>query len=170
MPRDERARPRRTVHATPRGRVISPVAVALILVVAMAVPALAQGTLPDGIPNVVDPGIYSDYQPYQVGNLEGHPDFPVVAFLARAGQSPAAVVVALDARNGQATWSLATDPVVLIAVFSELQTVTGVYLDRGFAQRGTADGTYTRVKDRNGDSLPKALKSVKARVQVYMYM
>ncbi len=150
-------------------KVVWRVAFALVLLFAVSVPALAQGTLPDGIPNVFDPKIRDDYQPYQVGNLEGNPDFPVVLFMAREGKSPAAVVVALDARNGKGTWSLATDPVVLIAVFSDPKTVTGVYLDSGFAQRGTASGTYSRVKDLNGDSLPKALKSVaNARAQVYM--
>jgi hypothetical protein len=143
------------------------VALALVLLVAVSAPALAQGPLPDGIPNVFDPKIRNDYQPYQVGNLRGNPDFPVVLFMAREGKSPAAVVVAVDARNGKGTWSLATDPVILIAVFSDAKTISGVYLDSGFAQHGAADGTYT--KDLDGDSLPKALKSVaKARAQVYM--
>jgi hypothetical protein len=144
-------------------------ALALVLLVAVSAPAIAQGPLPDGIPNVFDPKIRDDYQPYQVGNLEGNPDFPVVLFMAREGKAPAAVVVALDARNGKGTWSLTSDPVILIAVFSDPKTVTGVYLDSGFAQRGAASGSYTKVKDLDGDSLPKALKSVaNARAQVYM--
>ncbi len=144
-------------------------ALALVLLVAVSTPALALGRLPDGIPNVLDPKIRDNYQPYQVGNLEGNPDFPVVLFVARDGTAASAVVVAVDARNGKGTWSLATDPVILIAVFSDPKTVTGVYLDDGFAQQGAASGTYTRIKDRDGDSLPKALKSV-ANVQAQVYM
>jgi hypothetical protein len=145
------------------------VALALALIAAVSAPAAAQRALPDGIPNVFDPKVRDDYQPYQVGNLEGNPDFPVVLFMARDGRSPAAVVVALDARNGKGTWSLGSDPVILIAVFTNPRMVAGVYLDNGFAQRGAASGTYSKIKDLNGDSLPKALKSVaNARAQVYM--
>ena len=83
--------------------------------------------------------------------------------------SPAAVIVAVDARNGKGTWSLASDPVILIAVFSNPKTVSGVYLDSGFLQRGAPSGNYTQFKDLEGDSLPKALRSVlNARAQVYM--
>jgi hypothetical protein len=141
------------------------------MLLALTLPAMpfAQGTLPDGVPNVLDPKIRDHYQPYQVGNLENNPDFPVVVFMARGSQAPAAVMVALDARNGKESWSLATDPIILIAVFADRKTVSGVYLDRGFTQQGAASGTYTHMEDLNGDSLPRVLRSVAAaRTQTYM--
>jgi hypothetical protein len=148
-----------------------PVALALTVLLAMGFPlvALAQGALPDGVPNVLDPDIRQSYQPYQVGNLEGNPDFPVVSFMARAGQSPAAVLVAVDARNGRESWSLASDPIILIAVFSDARAVSSVYLDSGFARQGAPTGVYTKLTEGNADTLPRLLRTIAAaKAQVYM--
>ncbi|MFB3819034.1 MAG: hypothetical protein ACE147_15330 [Candidatus Methylomirabilales bacterium] len=125
--------------------------------------------LPQDVPNVLDPNVQVDYQPYQVGNLEGNPDFPVILFMSRGREKPAAVVVAIDARNGRETWSITSDPIILVAVFSSPKQLSGLYLDHGFAQRGAPSGTLTPATEQDGGSLPDLLRTVaEARAQTYM--
>jgi hypothetical protein len=88
-------------------------AAALVVSVLSAAPSAwaATAALPRDVPNVLDPKVQADYQPYQVGNLEGNPDFPLILFMSRGREKPAAVVVAIDARNGRETWSITSDPI-----------------------------------------------------------
>jgi hypothetical protein len=143
----------------------------LALLVLGAVPSAwaATASLPQDVPNVLDPKVQVDYQPYQVGNLEGNPDFPVILFMGRGQEKPAAVVVAIDARNGRETWSITSDPIILVAVFSSPKQLTGLYLDRGFAEGGRASGTLSPSSEQDGGLLPDLLRSVaQARAQTYM--
>lgn len=152
-------------------RVSALLAAALVLSVLSAAPSAwaATAALPRDVPNVLDPKVQADYQPYQVGNLEGNPDFPLILFMSRGREKPAAVVVAIDARNGRETWSITSDPIILVAVFSSPKQLSGLYLDRGFAERGTPSGTLSPSTGQDGDSLPDLLRSVAgARAQTYM--
>ena len=90
-----------------------------ILVLAQ-VPAWAgQQTLPADAPNIFDPGVREHFQPVGVANLRGNPDFPVLLFLNTEEEQPRLLLLALDARNGKDTWSLPSDPIILIVVFSD---------------------------------------------------
>lgn len=143
----------------------------VVLGLALSPPAVAraqsQGRLPDGVPDLLSP--QSDWQSYQVGNLEGDPDFPLIMFLNNKGSAPAAVMVAIDARNGKSSWSLESDPAILIALFADSETLSGLYYDQGFTEAGHPSGQYTKVADPNVKSLPLLLKSVaEAQHRIYM--
>lgn len=144
-------------------------ALAVVVLAAAPLPSRAQSALPDGVPNVLDPRVQGEYQAFQVGNLEGNPNFPVVAFMSQSNEKREAVVLALDARNGKETWSIRTDPVILVAVFSQPQTIANLFLDRGFADRGEASGAFMPADGLHGDLLPHLLETVAgAREQIYM--
>ncbi len=163
-PRQEGAAQAAARQGGPRALMVA----ALAAFVLLATTALAGPRLPEGVPDVLDPHVQRDYQPYQVGNLEGNPDFPVVLFMSRGGEKPA-VLLAVDARNGRESWSVASDPVILVAVFSDPQRMTGLFLDTGFAERGEASGSFSVVTDLDRGSLPHVLKAVAAaRAQIYM--
>ncbi len=70
VPSDEGESSSTAGHPVPRGSVVWPAAFVLAVLGALSVPALAQGKLPEGIPNVFDAQISADYEPYHVGNLE----------------------------------------------------------------------------------------------------
>lgn len=110
--------------------------------IALALPAVvqAEGWLPDGVPELLNPRIRASWHAYVLGNLEGDPDFPIIVYLNVPDGAPAAVMMAIDARNGTSTWSLASDPVILIAVFAGPQTLTRLYYDQGFADDGRPSG------------------------------
>jgi hypothetical protein len=95
-----------------------------------------------------------------VANLLGNPDLPVVLLLNIAGEQPQALLIGLDARNGKETWSLATDPIILIVVFADGTMIQGLYVDTGFADLGKASGIYAVVDEVNSPALPELLKAV----------
>ena len=118
--------------------------------------------LPDGVPNIFDPSVQAHFQPVAMTNLEDNPDFPVVLLLNTTGQEPQTLLLGFDARNGKDTWSLTTDPIILIVVFADATRVQGVYVDTGFAGQGKASGIYAAVDQTDGSALPDLLKAVAA--------
>ncbi len=133
--------------------------IALALTVAGAASAQAR-SLPDGVPDLFNPDAKGEWQAYQAGNLDGNADFPVVIVVNTAGKQPAAVLMAVDAQNGSDHWSLASDPIVVIALFSDPHTITRVYADSGFSQSGTPSGSYTDVANPSPDTLAGLLQSL----------
>jgi hypothetical protein len=122
----------------------------------------AQPTLPAGVPNIYDPAVRAHYQPVGVTNLQDNPDLPLLLLLNDTEEPPSALLLGLDARNGKDTWSLSTDPIILIVVFADTTTVQGVYVDTGFADGGKASGIYAAVDEKNVSALPDLLKAVPA--------
>jgi len=123
------------------------VVLACLLFVPATVWAEGKPALPGGVPNLFDPQVRAQYKPTVIGNLLANPDFPLVLLVNTAAKQPGAVLVALDARNGGETWSLATDPMVLIVLFADRATITDVYIDRGLLAQGTATGDFQGVPD-----------------------
>ncbi len=145
----------------------SAVGVVLACLLLVAGPGWAAGkpTLPGGVPNLFDPAVRAQYQPARVGNLLANPDLPLVMLINTTGTRPEAVVVALDARNGTDTWSLRTDPIVLIALFADPATMTDLYFDSGFLEQGTPSGSFQNVPDplKKLPDLLHALAAIPAR-------
>jgi len=124
----------------------------------------AQPTLPAGVPNIYDPEVQAHFQPVEVGNLRENPDFPVVLLVNTTGEQPQALLLGLDARNGTDTWSLTTDPIILIMVFSDETTIQGSYVDTGFVDAAKTSGDYAAVDAESLPALPDLLKEVAAPV------
>lgn len=125
--------------------------------------------LPAGVPDIYDPGVRAHFHRVGVANLRGNADFPVVLLLNTTGEQPQALLFGLDARNGKDTWSLTTDPIILIAVFSDDTTIQGLYVDAGFADLGKASGNYEAVDEGNSATLPELLKAItEAVTQTYI--
>lgn len=142
---------------------IGAIALLVGILVLAQVPAWAgQQTLPADAPNIFDPDVRAHFQPVGVANLRGNPDFPVLLFLNTEEELPRILLLALDARNGKDTWSLTSDPIVLIVVFSDEMTIKGLYVDTGFADQGKASGSYAAVDEQNLPALPDLLKAVTA--------
>ena len=141
------------------------VVLACLLLAAGPVWAEGKPTLPGGVPNLFDPAVRAHYQPTLVGNLLANPDLPLVMLINTTGTQPEAVVVALDARNGTDTWSLRTDPIVLIALFADPATMTDLYFDRGFLEQGTSSGSFQSVPEplKTLPDLLHALAAIPAR-------
>jgi len=158
-----RALPRRAWF--PHHRDAVGVVLACLLLVAGPVWAEGKPTLPGGVPNLFDPAVRAHYQPTLVGNLLANPDLPLVMLINTTGTQPEAVVVALDARNGTDTWSLRTDPIVLIALFADPATMTDLYFDSGFLEQGTASGSFQSVPEplKTLPDLLHALAAIPAR-------
>lgn len=112
-----------------------------------------------GVPNLFDPEVRAQYQPTVVGNLLSNPDFPMVMLVNTTGTHPGAVLVALDARNGSDTWSLSTDPIILIALFADPLTITDLYLDSGLLTQGTPSGRFQSVPNPR-EMLPDLLHAL----------
>ncbi len=123
--------------------------------------------LPDGVPNLfAQPG---EWQTYQVGNAAGDPDFPLLMFVHQKDGQPAAVLMAVDAQNGKDRWSLASDPVIVIAILADPDTITQIYYDAGFVQKGKASGTYATADHADHDTLRELLDSlIKTRHQTIL--
>ncbi|HXZ43681.1 MAG TPA: hypothetical protein VEH53_02550 [archaeon] len=136
-----------------------PVLVAFVLLAAMPAQA-GQPTLPVGVPNLYDPAVQAHYQPVGIGVLGDNPDFPVVYLVNRTGEEPQALLLGLDARNGKATWPLASDPIILIVVFSGETRIQELYVDLGVAAQGKASGAYAAVDEMNFPALLDLLKAV----------
>jgi hypothetical protein len=142
---------------------------ALSFVLALPTLGLAASHLPDGVPDLLDPRIVAGWQPYVLGNLRGDPDFPLVVYVNKSGNGPAAVMMAIDARNGTSGWSLASDPIIAIAVFADAQTLTRLYYDQGFAEDGRPSGQYGKITGPDPAALA-ALSRWAAQLQHRVYM
>ncbi len=78
-----------------------------------AVPAWAGPPIPPaGAPDIFDPEVREHFQEVGMGNFRGNPDFPVISLLNTAGEQPQALLSGVDARKGEDTWSLTTDPII----------------------------------------------------------
>jgi len=153
----------RTVHARPGLR--AGLGLLLLgLALGCALPAEAgQSPLPPGVPNIFDRSVRMQFEIAAVVNLRGNPDLPVlVVWHKQADGRPQVLLLALDARNGRQTWSLATDPIVLIVAFASPRTVLGIHVDSGFLERGRASGTYTTRDPSSPLALPGILREVAA--------
>ncbi len=137
------------------------VALLLPLLIVGAVPAWAdRASLPPGVPNIFDPQVRAHFQPVGVANLRGNPDFPVLILKNTTGNRPQTMMVGMDARNAKATWSLASDPIILIVLFAEPAKIEGLYVDAGFADQGKPSGHLEMLEDPNSTSLTNLLRSV----------
>jgi hypothetical protein len=121
-----------------------------------------QPSLPAGVPNIYDPEVRAQFQLLGVANLRDNPDFPVVLLGNTASEEPTAILLGLDARNGKETWSLMSDPVILIVVFSDETTIQDLFVDMGFADQGKASGKFGAVDAMNRPALPDLLKAITA--------
>jgi hypothetical protein len=150
---------------------LAALALSLVLGVMLALPAVvhAGGRLPDEVPDLLDPGIRARWDGYALWNLEGDPDFPVVVYLNKSGNGPAAVMMVIDARNGTSGRSLASDPIIAIALFGDSQTLTRLYYDQGFAKDGRPSGQYAKIAGANAAAL-SALSRWAAHLQRRVYM
>ena len=136
-----------------------PLLVGFVLVA--AVPAWAgPPALPAGVPNLLDPAVRAHFQGVPVANLQGNPDFPVVALVNTTGEEPRVLLLGLDARNGTDTFSLTTDPIILVMVVARAITIQDAYVDIGFVNRGLASGTYAAVDPANASVLLELLEAV----------
>lgn len=115
--------------------------------------------LPKSVPDLFNPEVRAQYRPVQVGSVRENPDLPLLMLVNINGENPKAVLIGLDARNGKNTWSLNTDPIVLIALFSDPSTITDLYLDAGFAKQGAPSGNYQSVPDPKVELLPELLRT-----------
>ncbi len=75
----------------------------LLLAPSAVVRADGQCRLPEGVPDLLNPQVRANWELHSLGNLEGNPDFPLVLYLNQSDSGPAAVMVAIDARNGKST-------------------------------------------------------------------
>jgi len=122
-----------------------------------------QSPLPPGVPDIFDRSTRSRFEPVAVVNLRGNPDLPVVVVRNKKedGQ-PQVLLLGLDARNGRRTWSLATDPIVLIVVFANPTTILSIHTDSGFLEGGQASGAYVTMEHPDSLVLPDVLRAVAA--------
>jgi hypothetical protein len=133
------------------------------LVLVAAVPAWAGASaLPAGVPNLLDPAVRAHFQRVWVANVRGNPDFPVVALVNTTGEEPRVLLLGLDARNGANTFSLATDPIILVMVVARAIPIQDAYVDIGFVNRGLASGTYAAIDPENASALLEVLEAVGA--------
>jgi hypothetical protein len=139
---------------------LSAVALAFMLAIAAVAPAAAPARLPEGVPDVESLGAPGEWRVYQGQNLQGNPDFPLLMFVNNAGRQPAAVLMVLDAQNGTQQWSMTSDPIIMVALFADPETVTRVYCDAGFLQAGRASGEYAPVSVGDLQGLATFLSSL----------
>jgi hypothetical protein len=135
--------------------------VGVVLLAAIPAWAGARG-LPAGVPDIYDAAVQAHFQPVAVASLHDDPDFPVVLLANTTGEQPQALLLGFDARNGTDTWSLSSDPLILIVVFADETTIQGLHVDTGLAERGKASGDFTVVDQLNHPALPDLLKPVNA--------
>ncbi len=136
---------------------------ALTILLAISGIARADGiilTIPDGVPDLHDPQVLAKYVPVQVGTIGGNPDLPMVMLVSRDEQSPEMLLVGLDARNGKETWSMLSDPIVLVAMFESPTTIRQLDIDPGFLSQGEASGSFERVPNPRLETLPDLLRSI----------
>jgi hypothetical protein len=132
-------------------------------VLVAAVPAGAGSpALPAGVPNLLDPAVRTHFQRAWVANLQGNPDFPMVALVNTTGKEPRVLILGLDARNGTDTFSMTADPIILILVVARGITIQDAYVDIGFVNRGLASGAYAAVDPENASALLELLETLRA--------
>lgn len=143
----------------------------LLLLIGLASTSVwaGQAALPEGVPDIFDAEVRAQFEPAAVLNLRGNPDFPMLLLVNKAGGQPQAMALGLDARNGKDTWSLASDPIILIILFSDPSTISAVHVDSGFSGQGKPSGTYMTVDNADFLTLPDMFKTiVAAPIRTYM--
>jgi len=141
-------------------RMTTLVVLALLVLISGSAWAAELAAFPSGVPDLSNPDIRAKYRPVQVGNVGGNPDLPLVILVSDAKDTPRAVLVGLDARNGKNTWSLLADPIVLIVLFENPTTITELLVDPGFLRQGTPSGSFERVPHPGLDALPDVLRTM----------
>jgi hypothetical protein len=119
-----------------------------------------QPTLPSGVPNIFSPEVREHFEFMGVTHLRGNPDFPMVLLMNKEEDTPEVMLLGLDARNGEETWSLESDPIILIVTFTDAKTIQSLYVDAGFAGQGKASGKYAPLDNKSSSALPDLLKAV----------
>ena len=152
------------------GRFTGWVALMLLLVIVAPIPVGAsQSALPAGVPNIFDAEVRARFQPVGMANIRGHPDFPVLILQNTAGEQPQLMLVGLDARNEKDTWSLTSDPIILIVLFADPHTILGAHVDAGFAEQGKPSGRFLKLVDLTSPGLSDLLRSLTlAATRTYM--
>lgn len=156
--------------ASPFVPAVELLSILVVLLAVVSVPASAgQAALPEGVPNIFDAEVRANFEPVAVVNLRDNPDFPMLILIHKAGEEPQAMVIGLDARNGKDTWSLASDPIIVIILFSDPSTISAVHVDAGFSEKGKPSGIYMAVEEPGSLTLPDVFKSLAAApVRTYM--
>lgn len=116
--------------------------------------------LPEGVPNIFDPEVRDQFQPVGQANLQGNPDFPVLILQNTAGGQPQTIFLGLDARNGKESWSLASDPVILIVLFADQETIIGTWVDEGFADSGKPSRVFRKLDGFSPGSIKGLRKGI----------
>jgi hypothetical protein len=117
---------------------------------------------PENVPDLTDPSVQEKYLPIQVGTMGGNKDLPLVMLLSQESNQTEAILIGLDARNGKSTWSLVSDPIILVALFADPATITELDVDLDFLTEGTPSGSLQRVPDPRPDKLPDLLRAIAA--------
>jgi hypothetical protein len=132
-----------------------------LLVVLQAGQVWAEGEqgIPSSLPDLLDPQVQKHYSPLQIGSVHGNPDLPLVMLVNTKEGWSDTMLVGLDARNGKPTWSLQSDPIILIARFTDPATVTELFFDPGFMRQGTPSGSFESVPDNRLEALPLLLQA-----------
>jgi hypothetical protein len=158
----------RTLRTSLR-QIVNPSLLLALLAVVSAPAWAGQAALPEGVPNIFDAEVRGNFEPVAVVNLRGNPDFPMLLLVHKAEEEPQAMVIGLDARNGKDTWSLASDPIILIVLFSDPSTISAVHVDTGFSEKGKPSGIYMAVENPGSLRLPDVFNAIAAApVRTYM--
>jgi hypothetical protein len=142
-----------------RGRIVA-IAFALL---SMAMGTAGAGTVsarPENVPDLTDPNVQQKYLPIQVGTMGGNKDLPLVMLVNQGSEKSEAILIGLDARNGKSTWSLLSDPIILVALFADPATITELDVDLSFLSEGTPSGSLQRVPDPRPETLPELLRAI----------
>jgi hypothetical protein len=158
-PRSSSARYAHTSPGWRAGRLVLLWAISLVILSSVSAWA-GHPALPSGVPNIFDPEVQDQFEMLGVTNLGGNPDFPMVLLMNTGEDAPQAILLAMDARNGGETWSIKSDPIILIITFTDPTTIQTLLVDIGFADQGKASGKYATVDDQNSPVLPDLLKAI----------
>ncbi len=102
--------------------------------------------LPPVIPDFRDAETLARFTPVAQGRLWGNPDFPILLIRGIEATDPLFVLIVLDARNGEDTWSLIEDPMILVTVGKRGEEGPETYVDEGFVTEGTPSGAFVAVE------------------------
>ena len=116
------------------------VVAALLCGLGVSPPARAAGP-PPGVPDLLDPAVQAQFRVALETQFGGDPDFPMLALVNVAGQSPRVILLVIDARNGRPDWSLQEDATIFLMV-SDSPATRRTFLDKGFATTGQPSGTF----------------------------
>jgi hypothetical protein len=138
----------------------------VVLSVAVGVAEVAAGGLrKDQVPNLRDAEIQAQFVALSVSRLDGDPDFPAL-FLGNVTEVPPQyLVVIVDARNGEETWSLQEDAAIFLLILADRGTIEQAFLDEGFATTGTPSGSFIAAGPETAGDLLNALREIHGRLR-----